>query len=316
MIYSKKIDFWFIQFPILFPLVYATILFKVPNLENYLIFFTILLFAEPHFGATWTIFFYKKNYNFFKENKHIFYTGSVLIILFSILGFFLFQNIFFLIFFAFNLFHVTRQSLGVCKIYNNNNKNINFQKNLIYFFNLIFFLIGIFRFYIPLIDEEKAFILSITIAFSLIIFSLYELIIYKSVKNTLTTLTGATIFFPICFVSNPIHAILLGVTMHYSQYIMVTAKVYFGRKNLLNFLKKENVINIFKTRFFITILFYGIIMAIFSASGKADISLIKNLILIPIIGQMLHFYLDGFLWKFSESHNRDATLKHLKELIV
>ena len=30
-----------------------------------------------------------------------------------------------------------------------------------------------------------------------------------------------------------------------------------------------------------------------------------------ITGQMLHFYLDSQLWKFSVKHNRDVTLKHL-----
>ena len=37
-----------------------------------------------------------------------------------------------------------------------------------------------------------------------------------------------------------------------------------------------------------------------------------SLILIPIIGQMLHFYLDSQLWKFSNSHNRNAILRHIK----
>jgi len=39
--------------------------------------------------------------------------------------------------------------------------------------------------------------------------------------------------------------------------------------------------------------------------------LFKNLILIPLIGQMLHFYIDSNLWKFSDKHHRDVTLKHI-----
>ena len=56
-------------------------------------------------------------------------------------------------------------------------------------------------------------------------------------------------------------------------------------------------------------------MTMFSLSGKSNYEYLKNLILVPIIGQMLHFYLDGFMWRFSETHNREVTLKHLKEQI-
>ena len=56
-------------------------------------------------------------------------------------------------------------------------------------------------------------------------------------------------------------------------------------------------------------------MSVFSLFGKLDDNLFKNIILIPILGQMLHFYLDSQLWKFSEKHNRDNTLLHLKKII-
>ena len=41
---------------------------------------------------------------------------------------------------------------------------------------------------------------------------------FKSWETSLTTFTGLSIFIPSFFVSEPIHAILAGVTMHYSQY--------------------------------------------------------------------------------------------------
>jgi hypothetical protein len=45
--------------------------------------------------------------------------------------------------------------------------------------------------------------------------------------------------------------------------------------------------------------------------GKYEDSFLKSLIIIPITGQMLHFYLDSQLWKFSEKHNRENILKYL-----
>jgi hypothetical protein len=105
----------------------------------------------------------------------------------------------------------------------------------------------------------------------------------------------------------------MGVTMHYSQYIFITAKVNFGRRNLLYILKNLEFFKFLKSNFFITIFFYSLLMGIFSLSPKiVNIDTLKNLIVIPIVGQMLHFYLDGFIWKFSEPHNREATLKYLK----
>ena len=63
------------------------------------------------------------------------------------------------------------------------------------------------------------------------------------------------------------------------------------------------------------IILYSIIMSIFSLQGKNDDIFLRNLIIVPIIGQMLHFYLDSQLWKFSEKHNRDNTLLHLKKIV-
>ena len=130
---------------------------------------------------------------------------------------------------------------------------------------------------------------------------------FKYSENFLTMITGVLIFFPVCFVSNPVHAIIMGVTMHYSQYLFLTNKV-------LNKREKQNYTeqNFFlRYKFLITIVVYSIIMSVLSIFGKNDSLFLSNLIIIPITGQMLHFYLDSQLWKFSESHNRENILKYL-----
>ena len=52
-------------------------------------------------------------------------------------------------------------------------------------------------------------------------------------------------------------------------------------------------------------------MASLSAGSSSSNELFKSLLVIPITGQILHFYLDAFLWKFSKKHNREVTLKHI-----
>ena len=65
IIVGKKFDFFFIKFPILFPVIYFFILYNFPSLENILIVMTILFLAEPHFGATWPFLLIKLIKNIF-----------------------------------------------------------------------------------------------------------------------------------------------------------------------------------------------------------------------------------------------------------
>ena len=67
--------------------------------------------------------------------------------------------------------------------------------------------------------------------------------------------------------------------------------------------------------YFVIIFLYAMVMSIFSIFQKMQDPFLNQLIIIPIIGQMLHFYLDSQLWKFSEKHNRDNTLTYLYKFI-
>ena len=305
-IVGRKFDLFFIKFPILFPIIYFLTLYNFPSLENFLIITTILLLAEPHFGATWPFFINKINQEYISNNKFLLIKIPIIIFILCILSFFLIKNLFLLIFFGFNIYHVTRQSFGIAKLYSNNSielKNIEF---IIYFWNIIFFFVGLLRFYYPLITAESVNMLNIFIIFILSINFLYYLIKFKFTQNFLILFTGVIIFYPICFVNNPVHAILMGVTMHYSQYLVLTYKITKNRELEIDKNKKNYY-------FIFVIIFYSIFMTTFSLSGAINSELIKNLIVISIAAQILHFYLDSKLWKFSESHNRSAVLHYLKK---
>jgi len=234
----------------------------------------------------------------------------LVILILYLFGFIFFKNTFFLVFFGANIYHVTRQSFGICNLYTQNQLEKKFQKYLIYSFNLLFFIIAFLRFYKPVINFDNLIILNfIILSLFLITFSFY-IFKFKFSENFLTFITGSIIFYLVCFVTNPVHAMIIGVTMHYTQYLYLTHHVYKLRKrestNLVN--------NIFFNKYFLTIIVYSAIMTFFSTLGKFDQSFFKQLIIIPVIGQMLHFYLDSQLWKFSEKHNRDNILKYINEL--
>lgn len=305
-------EFFLVKFPIIFPLIYAFILYQFPNFETQLIIITILLLAETHFGATWPFFLDKVNYKFIHENKINLILIPIGIIILCLLGFFLIKNIFYLIFFAANMYHVTRQSFGVSKLYCKNITENKFQAHMIYFFNIVFFVIGFFRFFVNIIDDNIFFELNIMILLILFSIFVYYLIRFGFSENFLTFVTGCLIFYPICFVSNPVHAIIMGVTMHYTQYLYLTYNVCSARKSSV-VEKKYLFLNNKFSNYFVIILIYSAIMTFFSIFGKNETQL-QYLIIIPIIGQMLHFYLDSQLWKFSQKHNRNNTLIHLNNL--
>ena len=143
---SIKIDTQLIlvKFPIIFPIFYGFILYVFPQFETELIIITILLLAETHFGATWPFLLDKVNYSYIKTNRISLVAIPVFIVIFSLLGFFFIKELFLLIFFAANMYHVTRQSFGVGKLYCFNDQEKKYQENLIYLINFIFFLIGYF----------------------------------------------------------------------------------------------------------------------------------------------------------------------------
>lgn len=304
-IFLKK-EVLFVKFPILFPLVYLFCLYLFPQYETQIILITILLLAETHFGATWPFFINKINKNFIFNKKISLIYIPIFITILCFLGFFFSKNLFLLIFFACNVFHVCRQSFGIMNLYTVNpieKKNYSF---LIYFFNLFFFIIAFFRFYIPLIEINDLIFLNLIVVILIASTILFQLIKFGFSEHFLTLITGILIFYPVCFVQNPVHAIIMGVTMHYSQYLFLTNKVIFKRKR--NDLNNKNTM----PRFWLTVFIYSAIMTFFSIFAKNDSDFLKNLIVIPIVGQMLHFYLDSQLWKFSEKHNRDNILKYIK----
>ena len=145
-----------------------------------------------------------------------------------------------------------------------------------------------------------------TIIFILIVSTLLVYYFKYGISDSFYTfITGVIIFYPICFVTNPVHAIIMGVTMHYTQYLYLTHKVFIGRQ-------QNQIIQTSKLTYLGVIGIYATSMAILSLFGKSSNEILNFLIIIPIIGQMLHFYLDSQLWKFSKAHNRENTLKFIK----
>ena len=308
VIHTKTLDFLFIKFPIIFPIIYGFILYSFPGYENFLILGTLILLAEPHFGATWPFLINDFNKKKILSEKFNFIFIPLTIIL---LSFFLFKfnkNLLYLLFYLANFYHVTRQSSGVSKLFisKNSQSEVSYHVIVIYIFGVLFGLIGLLRFQFVNLININIFYLNISILAIILLVCMYYIFKYKNFKNTYLLLTGVLIFYPVCFVDEPIHAIIMGVTMHYTQYIFITFKINAGR------LIEMNNNSTFKYKSFLTtIAIYGLIMGALSMSNTFNNLTIGYLIIIPLIGQLLHFYFDTLLWKFSDEHNRKVTLKFI-----
>ena len=304
VVIGKKSDFFLIKFPILFPLLYILFLYFLEIDENLLVLMTLLILGESHFGATWPFLINKYNLKMILKNSLYYIQLPILIIITSSILFFTKAEILFLIFYLANFYHVTRQSSGIFKLLSNSSKsNLSISINLIYFFGFLFLIVGILRFYF-----NYNFIESNLLIFNLFIFALiilviaFHLTIFRSLNSSIILSTGIIMFFPICFVDKPIHAIVMGVTMHYVQYLAMTYKVHMKR-----FSDKKSLYY-----FLIIIILYSGLMT-FSTHISSNMNLFQFMLIIPITGQLLHFYYDTLLWKFSEAHNREVTLSFLKK---
>lgn len=309
-VFNNKYDLLLIKFPIYLPIIYGLCLYMFPEYETELVFLTLLLLAEPHFGATWPFFINKKNYTFIDQKKNYLIFGSFLVLIGSILGYFYLTSLFYLIFLVFNFYHVTKQSTGISKLFLKCDLKKKNQENLIYFFGILFLVISILRFYFNLEPiEDNLIIFNAIIIIMLILSVSYYISRFGFSDDVLTLITGLVIFYPVCFVEKPIHAIIMGVTMHYIQYLSLTFKISSLRK----YNTDKNVFNLasLDKKYLIIIIFYGSMMALLSNTQNFAGDAAKILLVIPLTGQMLHFYIDSFLWKFSDKHNRNVTLQYI-----
>ena len=314
-----------IAFPIWIPALYLIIIFNFPTMQMTLLLFTFLILGELHFGITWLFFFDKKNRRFINENYIYSYIIPIAMVAFFVICWFYISN--FLAFFLstlFNIFHVTRQSVGITKLYSNKLtiKNISL---LVYFNSALFLGYGFIKTflsnYINILIIDFYLYLSILSIISTILFCLYLSIINFKLNFVLTcsVITGSLLYAPFLLNIDPLQAGAIGIGMHYIQYITLQFIIFY-RKNINSNTEKINYINLFN-RFYGIVLYlvlYVIIMGgllYYGRNYEITDNLFKGefnfLFFIPFILHNLHFYADMFIWKFSNPHIRNNIGKFL-----
>ena len=316
-ILNNPFDISFIYFPMWFPISYIFLVINIPSAASIFFIFSLFLFAETHFASTWLFFFDRDNKEWIKKNSYILIVLPIYIIT-AVIGIWFFNpNLIILLHYLASGFHVTRQSIGISKLSINSQDNFH---SLIYFFSFGFLATGLLK---PgILNDFLSQKLSLNI-FLLIVFISYIFLIYLSSKGFLNNiskyifsiLTGIMIYLPILFFKDLSTATAVGVGMHWIQYIALFGIIYFRKTNIkyktIEFFIKSNE---FKSK--ISFIFmYALIMtlcAYIGVTSASDGKAYTFLYLIPIIFQLYHFYIDGFIWRFSDKHLRKSIASFLK----
>lgn len=307
---SNFLDFFFIIMPIwILPLYYLSDYFIDSKKLVFLIF--LLIFAETHFGSTFLFFFNKKNLDYAKNNFIKFFITPAFLIIFYIFIAYINFDLALIIAAIASGIHVTRQSIGVQRLFGNK-RSIIFE-NITYFTSFLFLIIGFVRFYlndflvsfnfenlIPFdkpIDtfSFKLFFIVIIISFCFVAFSEKT-----NIKKKFSNVTGVLIYAPYLLVDSIYDAMIIGVGAHWCQYLAINYKVYFYNQK----------INSSQIKLIMFIILYSIIMVYFGSKFHMS-DRINYLILIPLIGQIFHYYTDAFIWKFSDPYIRENIGKKL-----
>ncbi len=304
-IYTEEL---LITFPFWFPILFIFCEYNFPYLSKYLFISSLFIFAETHFGSTWLFFFDRENWDWIKNNYFNLFIIPIFLGIASISIWTVNPPLILLLHYIASGWHVTKQSVGILKLYGSHSPKKQF---IVYFTSFTCLTLGISN--LGLLSNFSLEKFNFIILGFLIIY-IYLISLGHKINNKIFKLmpliTGSFIYLPLLFFDNLAIATAVGVGMHWCQYLAIMWSTFY-RKNKLRSKNQKNIIPISV----IFVLFYSIIMTSLSLFGisqqnKIDVDF-SAFYLIPILFQLYHFYIDGFIWKFSDPHIRKSVLSHL-----
>ena len=309
---SSILDNLLINFPLWFPLIYIFLVFNFPSTGKIIFLASIFLFAETHFASTWLFFFDSENWKWIKKNLYQIVFIPIYVI-FSIT--FIWQYSPFAVIFIHYLasgWHVTKQSVGIMNIYGNNRKIYHF---LIYLASFVCLAVGLNNpgLFARSINLNNMNSLIFVVAFCYVLLLILNLrkLFKKNLQLLMPLITGIFIYLPILFFEDLATATAVGVGMHWCQYLAIVWSKYFRKRNFIA-IQNSNRVNGESLKFLFFIFSYSLIMSSFSLNGiinKDELTIQYNIFyLIPLLFQLYHFYIDGFIWKFSDPQIKKSVL--------
>ena len=122
--FNSLSDKLLIIFPLWFPLLYFSIFLNFPSISKLLFIFVIFAFAETHFASTWLFFLDKENWQWLKKESYkLIFIPLYLLFLASLIWIFN-PALVIVIHYLASGWHVTRQSIGVMKLFKTYTKDL------------------------------------------------------------------------------------------------------------------------------------------------------------------------------------------------
>jgi hypothetical protein len=295
-VYSPFLDFNLIVFPVLpglIYLIYSSLVSSDLSLFNFVLF---VFLGESHFAAS-VFFFRSESFQYIKQRMTSFVLIPIALVAFYVVIGFVSLKIAIWIGAAASAYHVTKQSIGVFRLYNKKpNKE---SEKLIWGTSFLFVTIGFFRFFSPLNifnnlhNKTSLFILASTLVFLLTKIFYTDRNSSINSYSKLSLLMGCLIYSPYSFVDDPLKAALIGVSCHWLQYLSLTWAVYIRQGSSQN-----------RRVSYMSILIFLLVALLLSLGEKEKIMTgqASLILLLPLSIQLLHYYYDSFIWKKSDPH--------------
>ncbi len=304
---SRRIDFILIACPIYISLMYMGVTYLFEDKKIIIFFIFMMIFGETHFAATWLYFSDAANRKWIWCNKyHLILLPIALCTLYVCVGL-MSIDLAILIGSIASGIHVTRQSIGVFRLFAGR-QNLKYEA-IIYLLSFSWLAIGFYRFYLIEYVEYTIITKSVDyIRYLLCIMSVIAVALFYKSRRTVNAVaslaTGLSIYAAYGFVSDVKDAVVIGVGMHWCQYIALTGKIYFLNKSQRSSVIKRNLLIIF-------LIFYAIVFASIDTDFGSTYQSKNILVLIPLTLQLYHYYIDAFIWQFSDPHIRKHTGERL-----
>ncbi len=320
IIINKKIDYTLFIFPIWVPIL-IILCSSTLNVDDRILAFVFLaLVGESHFAAT-LFFFTKKNRNYILTNRFWFIYIPIILVILNTFLFLWNVTLTLIIASLMSAYHVTRQSIGINRLYSRRNKKLEFMiylssawfvfyggLKLLQNLNLVRFLPNLivdnyFKIMASFLDLSYLFILLLAI-FIFTKFQKGRTLGGLNIKQTLVLTVGIFMYSPYLFFE-PVLAAVLGVSIHWIQYLFLTATIYF-RNNNYDQLKR------FGPPYKMLVFFLLLTLIISVGDFPRTVSnLITMSLIIPLNLQLLHYFYDGIIWRASDPYLNENIFKKI-----
>src|SRR3989338_3116003 len=335
---SKKFDLAFFLFPFLMGVVYFLLIYFFPAFALPITAVVWVVFAQAHFGSTWFIYFDKKNRQYYREHPIRYYVMPLVVAVAVLyLGYVNLTLLVVLISIA-SLYHVTKQSYGVLQLYRMKNGESSAgerQTEKMALFGWSLFFGGYGAFHLP---DFSQFILPVetlariglwalfAVCAGLTILMVKQFIVRRqnSIQKNVFLVASLLLYSPYLYAAVILVdiyqmeiATLTSLIAHYMQYMGIVWLVnrnkyqettpYGGQRPILRSVSKRVPLIL------AVILGYGLLMAAFRwGVPQGNLALYKILPNVVLALVAVHFYLDAFIWKFSNPYYRETVLPFIK----